>query len=86
MDKVVITQIQAQCYIFLLRLPTFTQIFFDYLNNHFQLHLKRTFHSIETAYRLASDNSATFFLSEFLVNNKALILVREKMASFHDVT
>ena len=63
---------------FLLRLPPFTQMFLDYQDNQFDLP-DRTFHSMETAYRLASHDSATdvkelipefFFLPEFLVNNE----------------
>ncbi|XP_078313286.1 lysosomal-trafficking regulator-like isoform X5 [Crassostrea virginica] len=63
---------------FLVRLPPFTKMFLSYQDKNFDLP-DRTFHSVQTAWRLASFESATdvkelipefFFLPEFLKNNE----------------
>jgi len=61
---------------FLVRLPPFTQLFLEYQDSSFDIP-DRTFHSMETTYRLSSFASTTdvkelipefFFLPEFLCN------------------
>ncbi|XP_063221149.1 lysosomal-trafficking regulator isoform X2 [Bacillus rossius redtenbacheri] len=61
---------------FLVRLPPFTRMFLSYQDNNFDLP-DRTFHSIQTTWRLTSTDSTTdvkelipefFYLPEFLVN------------------
>ncbi|XKL66859.1 hypothetical protein PGB90_010279 [Kerria lacca] len=61
---------------FLLRLPPFTQVFLQYQDNNFDLP-DRTFHSLDTTWRLTSSESTTdvkelipefFYLPEFLLN------------------
>ncbi|XP_061172369.1 lysosomal-trafficking regulator-like isoform X2 [Saccostrea echinata] len=63
---------------FLVRLPPFTKMFLSYQDKNFDLP-DRTFHSVQTAWRLASFESATdvkelipefFFLPEFLKNSE----------------
>ncbi|XP_015795152.2 lysosomal-trafficking regulator isoform X2 [Tetranychus urticae] len=63
---------------FLVRLPPFTQMFLTYQDNSFDIP-DRTFHSMETAWRLASGESKTdfkelipefFTLPEFLLNQE----------------
>jgi len=65
---------------FLVRLPPFTQLFLDYQDSSFDIP-DRTFHSMETTYRLSSYASTTdvkelipefFFLPEFLCNLEGL--------------
>ncbi|XP_033121073.1 lysosomal-trafficking regulator-like isoform X2 [Anneissia japonica] len=63
---------------YLVRVPPFTKMFLQYQDNHFDIP-DRTFHSIETAWRLSSFQSASdvkelipefFFFPEFLVNKE----------------
>ena len=80
---------------FLLRLPPFTQMFLEYQDQSFDLP-DRTFHSMETAWRLASHDSATdvkelipefFFLPEFLLNNENFNFgIRQNGRRVHHVT
>lgn len=80
---------------FLLRLPPFTQMFLEYQDQSFDLP-DRTFHSMETAWRLASHDSATdvkelipefFFLPEFLLNNENFDFgIRQNGRRVHHVT
>ncbi|XP_033625094.1 lysosomal-trafficking regulator-like isoform X2 [Asterias rubens] len=63
---------------YLVRLPPFTKMFLQYQDNHFDLP-DRTFHSVDTSWRLSSFQSSTdvkelipefFFLPEFFLNNE----------------
>ena len=80
---------------FLLRLPPFTKMFLEYQDQSFDLP-DRTFHSIATAWKLASNDSATdvkelvpefFFLPEFLLNNENFNFgIRQNGKRVHHVT
>ncbi|KAG8236415.1 hypothetical protein J437_LFUL012836, partial [Ladona fulva] len=63
---------------FLVRLPPFTQMFLSYQDKNFDIP-DRTFHSLQTTWRLTSTDSTTdvkelipefFFLPEFLLNSE----------------
>ncbi|XP_038073792.1 lysosomal-trafficking regulator-like isoform X2 [Patiria miniata] len=79
---------------YLVRLPPFTKMFLHYQDNHFDLP-DRTFHCVDTSWRLSSFQSSTdvkelipefFFLPEFLVNNEGFNFgVRQSGARVHDV-
>ncbi|XP_056022508.1 lysosomal-trafficking regulator-like isoform X3 [Ostrea edulis] len=79
---------------FLVRLPPFTKMFLSYQDKNFDLP-DRTFHSVQTAWRLASFESATdvkelipefFFLPEFLKNNEGFEFgKRQNGEVVHDV-
>ncbi|XP_071961754.1 lysosomal-trafficking regulator-like isoform X2 [Antedon mediterranea] len=80
---------------YLVRLPPFTKMFLQYQDNHFDIP-DRTFHSVETAWRLSSFQSASdvkelipefFFLPEFLVNKEGFNFgCRQNGARVDDVT
>ncbi|XP_022110934.1 lysosomal-trafficking regulator-like [Acanthaster planci] len=79
---------------YLVRLPPFTKMFLHYQDNHFDLP-DRTFHCVDTSWRLSSYQSSTdvkelipefFFLPEFLVNNEGYNFgIRQSGAHVDDV-
>ena len=82
---------------FLVRLPPFTQLFLEYQDSSFDIP-DRTFHSMETTYRLSSFASTTdvkelipefFFLPEFLCNLEGApdpILILYLLVMLQDLT
>lgn len=79
---------------YLLRLPPFTRLFLSYQDNNFDMP-DRTFHSLQTTWRLITQDSPTdvkelipefYYLPEFLMNNEGLNLgVRQCGLAVDDV-